>query len=78
MGMAFPVGMKHARRREGAPAAWYWGINGAFSVISSVLAVVVAVFWGITATLLVGVTVYVIALLCLRSGRNPDLASTHG
>ena len=78
MGMAFPVGMKHARRREGAPAAWYWGINGAFSVISSVLAVVVAVFWGITATLLVGVAAYVIALLCLRSGRNPDLASTHG
>jgi hypothetical protein len=78
MGMAFPVGMKHVRRREGAPAAWYWGINGAFSVISSVLAVVVAVFWGITATLLVGVTAYVVALLCLRSGRNPDLVSTHG
>jgi hypothetical protein len=78
MGMAFPVGMKHARRHEGAPAAWYWGINGAFSVISSVLAVVVAVFWGITATLLVGVTAYVVALLCLRSGRNPDLVSTNG
>jgi hypothetical protein len=78
MGMAFPVGMKHARRREGAPAAWYWGINGAFSVISSVLAVVVAVFWGITATLLVGVTAYVVALLCLRSGHRPDFVSTHG
>jgi Spermine/spermidine synthase domain len=62
MGMAFPVGIRQARRRTGAPAAWYWGINGAFSVISSVLALVIAVFWGVTATLLVGVGTYVIAL----------------
>ena len=43
-----------------------------------VLAVVVAVFWGITATLLVGLTAYVVALLCLRSGRSPDFVSTNG
>jgi len=65
MGMAFPVGMKKARLQDGAPTAWYWGINGAFSVISSVLAVVVAVFWGVTATLLVGVASYVVALIAL-------------
>ena len=53
MGMAFPLGMQKAlARHDGAPTAWYWGINGAFSVISSVLAVVVAVFWGVTMTLL--------------------------
>jgi hypothetical protein len=65
MGMAFPVGMRQARKREAAPTAWYWGINGAFSVISSVLAVVVAVFVGVTATLLVGVASYGIALASL-------------
>src|SRR5262249_30179875 len=49
MGMAFPIGIKKAQSsNDAAPAAWYWGINGAFSVISSVLAVVVAVFWGVT------------------------------
>jgi hypothetical protein len=64
MGMAFPLGIKKARRvHEGAPAAWYWGINGAFSVISSVLAVVVAVFWGVTVTLVVGLAAYLIALM---------------
>jgi hypothetical protein len=64
MGMAFPLGIKKARRvYEGAPTAWYWGINGAFSVISSVLAVVVAVFWGVTVTLVVGLTAYLIALI---------------
>ena len=67
MGMAFPVGMKKALSfGEGAPTAWYWGINGAFSVISSVLALVVAVFWGVTVTLLVGLTAYVVGLLALE------------
>jgi hypothetical protein len=66
MGMAFPLGIKKAQYAdEVAPTAWYWGINGAFSVISSVLAVFVAVFWGVTVTLLVGLTAYVIALIAI-------------
>jgi hypothetical protein len=75
MGMAFPLGIKRALDAQGAPTAWYWGINGAFSVISSVLAVVVAVFWGVTVTLLVGLTAYIVALISLNlpspSGRGP-------
>jgi hypothetical protein len=71
MGMAFPLGIKKAEYSdEGAPTAWYWGINGAFSVISSVLAVVVAVFWGVTATLLVGLVAYVVALITLTTGHK--------
>jgi len=66
MGMAFPLGIKKAQCADpAAPTAWYWGINGAFSVISSVLAVVVAVFWGVTATLMVGVVAYIVALATL-------------
>jgi hypothetical protein len=69
MGMAFPVGIKQAVTvHEVAPTAWYWGINGAFSVIASVLAVVVAVFWGVTVTLLVGLAAYVVALVALVWG----------
>jgi len=71
MGMAFPLGIRQARYAHGgAPTAWYWGINGAFSVISSVLALVVAVFWGVTMTLLVGLTAYVVALVALSSVRT--------
>src|SRR5206468_1146047 len=63
MGMAFPLGIKKAvSMNEGAPTAWYWGVNGAFSVIASVLAVAVAVFWGVTVTLLVGLGAYILAL----------------
>ena len=66
MGMAFPLGVKKALyAHKGAPTAWYWGINGAFSVISSVLAVVVAVFWGVTVTLAVGLAAYVVGLAAL-------------
>ncbi|MBI4474192.1 MAG: hypothetical protein HY646_16090 [Acidobacteria bacterium] len=67
MGMAFPLGIKRATYRDGAPTAWYWGINGALSVISSVLAIVVAVFWGVTATLVTGLCAYVVALVALKS-----------
>jgi hypothetical protein len=66
MGMAFPVGMKQAAYTDNAPTAWYWGINGAFSVVSSVLAVVVAVFWGVTVTLVAGLAAYVVALASLK------------
>jgi hypothetical protein len=74
MGMAFPLGIKKARSgNDGAPTAWYWGINGAFSVISSVLAVVIAVFWGVTVTLVVGLTAYIVALVMLVA-TNPKEA----
>jgi hypothetical protein len=72
MGMAFPVGMKEAHSTEDAPTAWYWAINGAFSVISSVLAVIVAVFWGVTMTLLVGLLAYVAALVALTWNRRRE------
>ena len=44
MGMLFPIGIRVARRQTEAPIAWYWGINGAFSVVSSVLALMVSIF----------------------------------
>lgn len=70
MGMAFPLGVKKAlSTHEGAPTAWYWGINGAFSVISSVLAVAVAMFWGVTMTLLVGLGAYIVGLIALGLSR---------
>ena len=70
MGMAFPIGIKEADRIEDAPKAWYWAINGAFSVISSVLALAIAVFWGVTATLFAGLAAYLIAFLALMGERQ--------
>jgi hypothetical protein len=73
MGMAFPVGIRRAASRDGAPTAWYWGINGALSVISSVLAIFIAVFWGVTATLLAGLAAYLVALVALLKFKPGEL-----
>jgi hypothetical protein len=70
MGTAFPVGLKQAALTTDSPKAWYWTINGAFSVISSVLALAIAVFWGVTATLFVGLVTYLLALLALLVDRT--------
>jgi hypothetical protein len=62
MGMAFPLGMRLAMvsRRELAP--WLWGVNGATSVLASVLAVVIAMAVGINASFWTGVAAYALAL----------------
>ena len=62
MGLPFPIGLKAASgRSELVP--WLWGVNGAASVLCSVLATVVALGAGITASFWAGVVCYVGALL---------------
>lgn len=60
MGMPFPLGMKAARGRALTP--WLWGINGAFSVCASVLAVALALSWGISSAYWVGLVCYCLCL----------------
>ena len=65
MGMPFPIGMRLASLRENAPTAFFWGINGATSVLASVLGVSIALQWGIPQAFWVGVAFYVVAALAL-------------
>jgi hypothetical protein len=65
MGTAFPLGMKIASGRSVQLTPWLWGINGATSVCASVLAVVIALGAGISATFWVGVGCYAIAFLAI-------------
>lgn len=62
MGMAFPLGMKHAATRSLALTPWLWGINGATSVVASVIAIVIALSAGIAFSFWVGCAWYVVAL----------------
>ncbi len=71
MGMAFPLGMKIASARCGNLTPWFWGINGAMSVCASVLAVAIALNWGIAAAFWSGVACYAVAALALvMAGRE--------
>ena len=62
MGMAFPMGMRLAVASREALAPWLWGVNGATSVLASVLAVVIAMASGISSAFWTGVASYGVAL----------------
>ena len=80
MGMPFAIGMRAASARPGAPTAFLWGINGATSVCASVLAVTIAVFYGISASYWTGLVAYVLAgvslLAIVRLRRAPEAVNT--
>jgi cation transport ATPase len=66
MGMPFVIGMRAATARGGdTPTAFLWGINGAASVCASVFAVVIAVFFGISAAFWTGAAIYAVAAISM-------------
>jgi hypothetical protein len=69
LGMAFPIGMKLAARggRAAALTPWLWGLNGAASVVASVLSVCIALEWSISAAFWTGCAVYGVALAAFRA-----------
>jgi hypothetical protein len=65
MGMPFPLGMALAGPTAGSLAPWFWGMNGATSIVASVLAMILAFGFGISRALWFGLGCYVIAGLAL-------------
>jgi hypothetical protein len=61
MGMPFPLGWKWAARDASAATPWLWGINGALSVVGSVLAALVSIQFGFRVTMLLGLLAYGLA-----------------
>jgi predicted membrane-bound spermidine synthase len=61
MGMAFPLGMRLAMAARPRVGPWLWAVNGAVSVVASVLAVVTAMAFGISTSFWAGVLSYLIA-----------------
>jgi hypothetical protein len=66
MGMPFPLGLRLlAERNEsvsGGQIPWAWGINGLFSVISVVLATIIAIELGFTWVMIFAVAAYCLSL----------------
>lgn len=61
MGMPFPLGLARLAREAPGLIAWAWGINGCASVMSAVLAAVLAVHIGFTAVVGCALVIYLIA-----------------
>jgi hypothetical protein len=66
MGMPFPVGLRSlssgAEPGENA-IEWAWAMNAASSVLGSVLAIILAILFGLNVTLCCGAAAYFAALL---------------
>ncbi|MGH9524716.1 MAG: hypothetical protein ACRD3E_19510 [Terriglobales bacterium] len=67
MGMPFQTGLRALARREDNTIEWAWALNAASSVLGSVLAMVVAIQWGLNVTLACASAAYVLALLLGRT-----------
>lgn len=63
LGMAFPIGMKLASQRSGsAVTPWLWGINGVMSVLATVISIIIAMNYGISASYWTGSACYLLAV----------------
>jgi hypothetical protein len=65
MGMPFPKGMALLEQRAPALIAWAWGINGATSVVASIMAALLALSFGFSIVLVLGATCYIGAWILL-------------
>ena len=58
MGMPFPRLLGKLQDEAPALVPWAWGVNGALSVVASVLAALMALSWGFRAVLVAGALAY--------------------
>ena len=63
MGMPFPRLLEALQEREPALVPWAWGVNGALSVVASILAALMALSWGFRTVLVAGAVAYLGARL---------------
>ena len=65
MGMPFPTGLRLVKTVE-----WAWALNAAASVLGSVMAMIIAIHFGLTVTLLCAAAAYLLAGLCSRTWKS--------
>jgi len=82
MGMPFPSGLRalasgdsDERHAKHGAVEWAWAMNAASSVLGSVLAIVIAIQFGLTTTLACGAAAYVFAMLLLPTFRKSGIGS---
>jgi hypothetical protein len=69
MGMPFPTGLRLVKTVE-----WAWALNAAASVMGSVMAMIIAIHFGLTVTLLCAAAAYLLAGLCSRTWKRATIS----
>jgi len=72
MGALLPSGVRAANALGPDLVPWAWGLNGATSVVGSILAITLSMNFGFTTTLYVGVGAYLLGMLAM-----PDTKSSY-
>jgi len=67
MGMPFPLAIKVLQERMNQAIPWMWSINGATSVLASIIAIILAMNIGYNLTFAVGCLCYLVAFFIGRS-----------
>jgi hypothetical protein len=77
MGIPFPGGIRRmlAEQQRSSPIPWIWAANGAASVVSSVLAALLALSFGFDWVLRIGALCYAGAWLAINTGARRGLVS---
>ena len=70
MGMPFPTGLRRLERHYAPAVRWAWSLNAAASVFGSAMALVLGIYLGLRATLLVGAGLYTVAMLLVLLTRR--------
>ena len=67
MGMPFPLGLARVSAHAPELVPWAWGISGCFSVISAILATILAIHLGFTAVVAMAAVLYLAAGVIFRA-----------
>ena len=63
MGIPFPVGLAYLAKESPSLIPWAWGINGCASVISAILATLIAIDFGFVVVTLLALVFYLLAFI---------------
>ena len=66
LGLPFPTGLRIASANVASIVPWAWGVNGFFTVIGSVAAVILGMAFGFTAVLALAGLCYAVAIFALE------------
>jgi hypothetical protein len=73
MGIPFPSGLSRIAAVHASSVRWAWSLNAAASVMGSAFAILLAIYIGLRATLLIGGALYLVALGVVALTRKSEI-----
>jgi SAM-dependent methyltransferase len=70
MGMLFPVGVRLLARDSADLIPWAWAINGCFSVLGIFATRIIALLFGFSRAMMIGLVVYLLVIVCVSAHRR--------